>query len=54
MQLFKADACNVCVKSDCHQTVSVIPLATGDEVIKFLEGQRSRSVGSYVPYWTPF
>jgi len=23
------------VKSDCHQTSSVIPLARGDEVIKF-------------------
>jgi len=22
-------------QSDCHQTLSVIPLATGDEVIKF-------------------
>ena len=40
-------------KSDCHQTLSVIPLATGDEVIKILERQRSRLVGRYVLYWTP-
>ena len=26
-------------KSDCHQTLSVIPLATGDEVIKFLSAK---------------
>ena len=41
--------------SDYHQTWSVIPLATGDEVIKFwkvkVKGQGRW--GRYAPYWTP-
>ena len=36
-------------KSDCHQTSSVIPLATGDEMIKL--GRLRSKVGElYAPY----
>jgi len=39
-------------KSDCHQTSSVIPLTTGDELIKFwkVKVKSSKSVGSYALY----
>jgi len=40
-------------KSDCHQTSSVIPLATGDELIKFWKVQVKGQGrwGRYSLYW---
>jgi len=35
-------------KSDCHQTLSVIPLATGDEMIKFWKVKVTVKVGGEV------
>jgi len=41
-------------KSDCHQTWSVIPLAKGDEVIKFWKVKGRGRWGGYALYWTLF
>ena len=38
------------IKSDCHQTSSVIPLATGDEVIKFWKVRGQGRWGRYERY----